>query len=86
MDKPKHPGEDSCVHLDRHHTFGEDAEFVKITRRVRQQLLNANLGWKVLHQSLNLGSAVFGTGSEVDDKIKSDMRAAHSGAQSSTER
>ena len=66
--------------------FGEDAEFVKITRRVRQQLLNASLGWKVLHQSLNLGSAVFGTGSEVDDKIKSDMRAAHSGAQSSTER
>ena len=65
--------------------FGEDAEFVKITRRVRQQLLK-QAGWSVLRQSLDLGSAVFELESSVDRKIKSDMRAAHSGAQSSTER
>ena len=65
--------------------FEEDVEFMKITRRVQEQLLNASLGWKVLHQSLNLGSAVFGIESDVEDRIKSDMRAAHSGPQASTE-
>ncbi len=66
--------------------FPTHGKLKKATRRVQQQLQNASLGWSVLRQSLELGSAVFELESSVDRKIKSDMRAAHSGPQPSTER
>lgn len=65
--------------------FPTHGKLEKATRRVQQQLRNASLGWSVLRQSLDLGSSVFELESSVDRKIKSDMRAAHSGPQASTE-
>lgn len=67
-------------------TFPTNGKLEKATRRVQQQLQNASLGWSVLRRSLELGSSVFELESSVDRKIKSDMRAAHSGPQPSTER
>jgi hypothetical protein len=65
--------------------FPTHGKLEKATRRVQQQLQNASLGWSVLRQSLDLGSSVFELESSVDRKIKSDMRADHSGPQSSKE-
>lgn len=65
--------------------FPTNGKLEKATRRVQQQLRNASLGWSVLRQSLDLGSSVFELESSVDRKIKSDMRAAHSGPQALTE-
>ena len=65
--------------------FPQHKKLEKATRRVQRQIKRSSLGWRVLRESLELGSSAFQVESSVDRNIKSDMRRAPLSTPSTTE-